>query len=133
MIPYMALFYVLQESSWLCSGSSSGMPVPLLMALPPCWGSRSWGREIPTIAGAFNRWAQQDLDMLGGTDGHVFECLLNDYFFCQEDPHCSHFHPTDFDDGKFNICKFNNNIKQFINSKLNSNVRTFNTLLRFSI
>ena len=68
--------------------------------------------------------------MLGGTDGHVLECLLNDYFFCQEDPHCRIIpHPafkffytkkqvlkgtwkrmmkglvaTDFDDGKFNNC-----------------------------
>ena len=40
------------------------------------------------VAGALNRWARQDLDMLGGTDGHALESLLNDYFFCLEDPHC---------------------------------------------
>ena len=39
-----------------------------------------------------------------------------------------HFHQTDFDDGKFN-----NNNKQFNNSKFNSNVRTLSTLIRFYI
>ena len=33
-----------------------------------------------SVAGALNRWARQDLDMLGSTDGHALECLLNDYF-----------------------------------------------------
>ena len=44
------------------------------------------------VTGVLNRWARQDLDMLGGTDGHALECLLNDYFSVRKNLIAGYYH-----------------------------------------